>query len=358
MTKAGRFALSAFILIGVAASLAPLVETNLWWIRYLDFVRLQGAAALAITLALYASLGGWRSVADRGVVALGIVALGLHAYRLYPYAGVVEAMAVATPACPAESRLKILVANIQWGNRRSEALFAIVARVKPDLFLVLETDEWWDAKLQDLGERFPDGIAHVPADAIYFGMHLLSRYPLVEPRIGFYFGADTPTVLTGVALPDGREALFIGLHPRPPQFWDQPTTMRDAHLLAAALEARGSERPSILAGDLNATPWEGVTRRAMRIGGLLDPRVGRGVYPTFDAQSWLMSWPLDQVLFQDSFGLAAWDVLPAFGSDHLPVMAELCLQPDLAARQSAPALLAGDVDAAQAALRAAKTMER
>ena len=33
----------------------------------------------------------------------------------------------------------------------------------------------------------------------------------------------------------------------------------------------------------------------MRIGELVDPRVGRGLYPTYHVDNWLMSWPLDPV---------------------------------------------------------------
>jgi hypothetical protein len=41
------------LLLGVAtASLLPLIETNTWWIRYLDFPRLQVAVATSVLLAL------------------------------------------------------------------------------------------------------------------------------------------------------------------------------------------------------------------------------------------------------------------------------------------------------------------
>ena len=162
-------------------------------------------------------------------------------------------------------------------------------------------------------------------------------------------------VLTALQIAIGG-ATRTWVHPRPSLYWSQPTTMRDAHLMMAAFEARGSDLPAIVVGDLNAVPWERTVRRAMRIGELLDPRVGRGLYPTYDVQSWIMSWPLDQILFQNSFGLAEWDVLRSFGSDHSPVFAALCLAPDLAARQSASPLEAGDVKEAERSIIAARRM--
>ncbi|MCF6369891.1 hypothetical protein [Rhizobium halophilum] len=38
------------------ASLLPLIETNIWWIRYLDFPRVQLAIAASIALLLYLGL--------------------------------------------------------------------------------------------------------------------------------------------------------------------------------------------------------------------------------------------------------------------------------------------------------------
>jgi hypothetical protein len=79
-----------------------------------------------------------------------------------------------------------------------------------------------------------------------------------------------------------------------------------------------------------------------RVGGLLDPRVGRGYFATYDAESPILAWPLDHILFQDAIGLLGLSSLPNVDSDHYPVMAELCLAPDMAARQAGPAEEAGD----------------
>lgn len=228
--------------------------------------------------------------------------------------------------------------------------------VDPDLFLAMETNAWWDGRLAGLRDRLPHGVRHVPHTHGFYGMHLFSRHELVEPRVEFPFDASTPMVSTGVRLPGGGTVFFQGLHPRPP-LWSQPATLRDAQLLSAALDARASALPAVLAGDFNAVPWARVVRRAARIGGLLDPRVGRGLHPTFDAtRGPLVSWPIDQVLHQGGFALLAFRVLPAFGSDHYPVLADLCLGQGAAAKQAAPALAAGDIEEARAAIAAARAV--
>lgn len=353
-----RGLIGVLLFVAVSASLLPLVETNIWWVRYLDFPRVQFAAALLVLTALLIATGGATRVWGLVAVVVGMVALGYHAYKLFPYTTLVAPLAAVELGCAEGDRLDLLVANVQQSNETSEALFRILEEVDPDVFVVLETDPWWDAELADMSGRFPYGTQFVPEgkDTGAFGMHLLSRYRLIGSETMFYFGNDTPTILADLALPGGNPVQVVAVHPRPPLYWSQPTTMRDAHLMMAALEARGSKFPSIVAGDLNAVPWERTVRRAMRIGKLLDPRVGRGLYPTYDLQSWFVSWPLDQILFQNRFALAEWKVLRSIGSDHAPIFASLCLAPDLAARQSAPPLEPGDIEEAERSIAAARRM--
>lgn len=74
----------ALLALLITASLLPLVETDLWWIRFLDFPRLQFAAAIVILLGLFLLLS--RSLPASmlaGVAAL--LALGYHAWKLHPY---------------------------------------------------------------------------------------------------------------------------------------------------------------------------------------------------------------------------------------------------------------------------------
>jgi endonuclease/exonuclease/phosphatase (EEP) superfamily protein YafD len=344
------------IVTAALASLLPFVETDTWWIRYLDFARVQFLIALVVLLVLYAVLRRPRGGLGWVPLGLALAAIGYNFYRIYPYTPFWPEEAIEVGQCPAGSRIRILVANVQKSNEQGDRLLQIVRSAKPDLFLAMETDEWWDKTLTRLNDQFPFRMQRIPEGHAFFGMHLLSRYALINPEVKFLFDNFTPSIFTGVRLPDGAVVSFYGLHPQPPQSWSQPTTMRDGHLLTAALQARSEQVPGILAGDFNAVPWERVTRRAMRIGNLLDPRVGRGLYPTYDAESLFLSWPLDQVLYQDRLALLDFEKLPEFGSDHYPMLASLCHLPEAADRQSAPALQDGDLQEAQGSIRAAQEM--
>jgi hypothetical protein len=69
---------------------------------------------------------------------------------------------------------------------------------------------------------------------------------------------------------------------------------------------------------------------------MLDPRIGRGTYSTFPAQLPGFRWPLDHVFQTRQFTLVMLRRLGRFGSDHLPVLVELCFEPEASAAQEVP----------------------
>ncbi|WP_135817340.1 endonuclease/exonuclease/phosphatase family protein [Paracoccus liaowanqingii] len=341
----------ALLSIVVMASLLPLLETNIWWIRFLDFPRLQFIVALIVLLLLFLAVRGRSGWMGWTAIIGTAVALGYHIHKLYPYTYLAEQSALTDASCAEGQSIRIMSANVKRRNESADLFLEQVARVEPDVLLVMETDAWWDERLSVLTDSFPNRIQSIPEDHAFYGMHLLSKLELISPEFRFLFDADTPTVFTQLRLPGGDVVGFTGLHPRPPLPWSQPTTLRDAHILSAALDARASSGATILAGDFNAVPWERVTRRAIRIGGLLDPRVGRGLYPTYDTKSYVMSWPLDHILFQPAFTVQNFEALPKFGSDHRAVVATLCYQPN--GTSEVPVLRPNDLTEADASIEAA-----
>jgi hypothetical protein len=63
------------------------------------------------------------------------------------------------------------------------------------------------------------------------------------------------------------------------------------------------------------------------IGSFLDPRIGRGTYATFPADKIWLGWPLDHLFVTEEFLLRDMSVGQPVGSDHRPVLAQLCLDP-------------------------------
>lgn len=153
-----------------AASLVPLIPTEWWAVRLLDFPRLPLAAALvAVSFALIPFV--WRAPRSTTLVlALVVCALVADVRILWPY---LPSQSSKLDACPVEQKLSVLVANVQLGNRDARPLVEMVSRSEPDLLLAMETDAWWDAALSPLRSSMPHALQRITGS--YYGIHLVSR---------------------------------------------------------------------------------------------------------------------------------------------------------------------------------------
>ncbi|MEO7935915.1 MAG: endonuclease/exonuclease/phosphatase family protein, partial [Dokdonella sp.] len=79
--------------------------------------------------------------------------------------------------------------------------------------------------------------------------------------------------------------------------------------------------------------WSSTTRLFRKLSGLLDPRVGRGMFNTFHADWWFMRWPLDHLFLSSHFTLKQLRRLPSIGSDHFPLLTVLQFTPKRGAAQ-------------------------
>ena len=193
--------------------------------------------------------------------------------------------------------------------------------------MTLESDEWWQKKLDVLEEDYPHTIK-CPLDNLY-GMHVYSKLPLSDCHIKYLVEPDVPSIHTLITLPSGDKIAGHFLHPAPPSPTEnEKSSERDAELIVVAKTVSESDLPIIVAGDLNDVAWSETTRLFRKISGLLDPRIGRGMYNTFHATYWFMRWPLDHLFHSKHFMLADIRKLPYFGSDHFALLTELVYDGD------------------------------
>jgi endonuclease/exonuclease/phosphatase (EEP) superfamily protein YafD len=191
--------------------------------------------------------------------------------------------------------------------------------------LLLEPSLDWERALRPIYPAFPYRIGQ-PLPNTY-GLILLSKLPLENPQIRYRLQPHVPSVNAGLRLRSGEAVDFYGVHPEPPYPGDD-SGERDAELVQVGNEVRAAGRAAIVMGDLNDVAWSHSSRLFRRLSGMLDPRVGRGPYPTFPANMPLLAWPLDHVFVTPHFRLMRIDRLPDIGSDHRPMLFSLCLARD------------------------------
>ncbi len=348
------------VVLGVAlivATVIPEIHTNQWWVRLFDFPRLQFAVLIALVLIGYVGLQfvsrlrRWEYVVPFG---LGVALLWQLAH-IIPYTPLVSTQVAEHRTDLFESRISLLISNVRYDNRDAAALLDVIREAEPDVLLLVEPTEWWVEQLQVLEESYPYTILRPQEN--HYGMLLYSRLELVSPEVRFLVKPTIPSIRTGVRLRSGEVVTLYGLHTRPPgvkrphEAEREDSDLRDAALLLVAREVASLEQqPVIVAGDFNDVAWSYTTELFQEIGGLLDPRVGRGLYNTFNAKSHFLRYPLDHVFVSDHFRLVALRLLPEIGSDHFPILAILDYDPAAAAQQDEPMPDPGDAREAEQAI--------
>lgn len=328
------------VLIGVgalmiAATALPLLRRDAWWIRIFDFPRLQIAALLALTLIAYLPLRPPADAADWTFLGALAIALAYQLHRMRPYTPLHHKQVQPSRRVAADATVSVLFANVLMTNRDAQRLRRLIREHDPDLILAVETDAWWEAQLAEFERTYPYTLKQ-PQDNTY-GMLLFSRLELRDPAVRFLVQDDVPSMHARLLLRVGQEIELRCLHPRPPAPQESDrSTQRDAELLIVGREIRKKQRPAIVLGDLNDVAWSHTSDLFQNISGLLDPRVGRGFYSTFNARWPLVRFPLDHIFHSPHFRLVAFRRLGPIGSDHFPVYAKLSFEPEAQQTQEQP----------------------
>ncbi|WP_027366571.1 endonuclease/exonuclease/phosphatase family protein [Desulfocurvibacter africanus] len=336
----------------VASAILPLLKSDAWWIRGWDFPRLQFAIfGLATMLLLSFTTPGW-PLHKLALVLFLAVSLALDAYRIVPYTPLVRLESLPADRDDPARKLSIIVANVLQDNDDPQPLLRLLAELSPDMVLLLEVNGRWMDELSDLRSSYPHHVGQSLENT--YGIALFSRLELIDARVRYLVEPDVPSIHGLASLVSGEVVEIHGLHPKPPKPQSGGTTERDAELVLIAREARDSEHPVIVMGDLNDVAWSHTTRLFRRISEMLDPRVGRGHFPTYPVALPFLRYPLDHVFHSRSLRLVEFKRLPDIGSDHFPVYAEFSLEPEGRLSQESPKADEQDHEEARDTLRRAE----
>ncbi|WP_226649095.1 endonuclease/exonuclease/phosphatase family protein [Microbulbifer variabilis] len=315
----------------------PALKYEAWYIRGFDFPRLQFSILLIFLLILQCIFLDFNSPIAYGLILISIFCLGCQLWRIFPYIFLfpVQVERVNSPEEKLEDYddIGILTANVQGSNRRAIDFLDLIKRHNPDIILTLESNKWWQSQLDTLEPNYPYTLK-CPLENLY-GMHLYSKLPLSDSQIQFLVEDDVPSMHTLVHTPNGRTINAHFLHPAPPSPTENDTSEeRDTELLVVAEKVKNNISPVIVTGDFNDVTWSRTTRLFRKLSGLLDPRIGRGMFNTFHAKHWFIRWPLDHLFHSKHFKLVDIQRLPAFGSDHFPLLTHLQLHTQVVANES------------------------
>ena len=272
---------------------------------------------------------------------LTLVGMTLGAAVVAPAHG----QANATGDAAAPLRLRVLTYNIHHGEGSDrkvdlERIARVVSEQKPDLVALQEVDVKTQrtggvdqpavlAKLTGLHAAFGRGIDYQGGQ---YGNAILSRFPIRGTHVYPLPAKDgeerrNALVVTVRPREDGPEITFVATHLN---YRDEAERLREAEEIHRVLKDR-EDKPTILAGDLNARPESKTIGRfvpgwkdAAAEGGKGDA----GAAPTFPADK--PNRRIDFVMLRPP---AAWQVVETkvvaepVASDHRPVLAVVELKP-------------------------------
>lgn len=334
------------ILIGLfmaAGTLLSLSRSPHWFVRGWDFPRVQIAILAGVSAAVHAWFFSRGTPLDLIFLAAVLGCMLWQVSRIFPYTPVAPKRVKRSRGAASNEhrRIRLLISNVLMENPAPGRLLRLVKQADPDILLAVETNARWVAALEPLTASYPYVIRRPQEN--YYGMVLFSRLPLRQSRVEFLVQEDVPSVYAVIDL-GGKRVVLRGLHPRPPEpLRDQDSTPRDAELvLVGKAIARQEDEPTIVAGDLNDVAWSVTSKLFLRLSGLLDPRMGRGFYNTYNANNPFFRFPLDHVFHSNHFRLVELRRCEHIGSDHFPVLIELSYEPDAPAEQPETAEEPGD----------------
>lgn len=329
--------LSAWVLtvLFLLMTVLPLVRSDYWTFRILEYPRLQklaiGVVAIVLLLVFRTELGKPFPF----LLAASGLAAGFLIYRIFPYTGMAPKEMVRVADEGKRSGLKIFTANVLQDNRAYDRMLAQVRQMDPDVVFLVETDEGWAKGMNDLEADYPHRL-QMPLDNTY-GLLFYSRLPMRNGKVLYRADPEVPSVLAELQLPNGTWIKTYGLHPKPPVPGESMrSTAKDKELMKVAFEVENDPQPCVVMGDLNDVAWSYVTSLFRKISGLLDPRRGRGFYSTFSANHRLMRFPLDYIFCSRQFGLVRMKRLPHNGSDHFAMFIHLQYDASLGQIQEEP----------------------
>lgn len=322
-------------LLSISFTLFPFFKSDKWWIRIFDYPRFQVMGLVFISLLGLISFNPIDHYSDYILIALLFLSLLYQSIIILPYTPVYAPQVKSSKGNKIDSSVSILISNVLMNNKNCEKLLNIIHKCDPDIIIAVETNKWWKDNLDVLKSIYSNTVSY-PLENTY-GMILYSKLDLIDSKIRFLVEDDVPSICTKVKLKNGNQIVLHALHPTPPVPGENnKSTERDAELLIVGKEAKMSDLPIIVAGDLNDVAWSYTTKLFQKISGLLDPRIGRGLYNTFNAKYPLLRWPLDHVFHSNHFKVIKLKRLPFFDSDHFPIFIKLQLAPEAPSEQKKP----------------------
>lgn len=224
-------------------------------------------------------------------------------------------------AQPIGGSLSVMTFNVHGLNDRYDEVISQIVELSPDVVFLHESTFLWEDAMEAAG--LPYEVLSGRREPLDFGT--IALVPEGARFQSFGFATTEPRSVEVVVEVAGEPVRLLGAHPLSPST-ERRAGLRDAQMKFAREWAAGSDVRTVVAGDLNATPWSYTFRRLEQVGELLNSQRGYGLELTFPAEAHpVYQVSIDHVLYSEGLVVVERILGRPAGSDHLPVYVELAL---------------------------------
>jgi len=301
---------AGFLLIG--ATLGALAA-ELWWpLDLLTSFHPQYAVLLTLVAVIHLAL---RSPIS-GVWLLSAALVNVSIVAPYVLGGSGQAAADAP-------RLSVMSFNVGVSNSMRTDVARYVAEEQPDILFIIESSFEWEDALAESGPPMA-AVAIVPRGRVS-GITVMADPRMLAKAVPLDFAELGEAAALEVTL-GGERIVVLGLHPPSPTSSER-SARRNQILEAAVVWVASVDKPVLVVGDFNTTPWSPAFHSLQMRGGLVDTGRGGGIQPT-----WPSGWgpamiPIDHALHNGGLVAVERHTGPSLGSAHRPLLVTVALAP-------------------------------
>ncbi|MDN3724475.1 endonuclease/exonuclease/phosphatase family protein [Aequorivita sp. SDUM287046] len=311
--------LHILIIFFIISPFFPATGISHWFFRTADFVRTQSFFIQLILLVLLIWVE-WKFSIFNWILAGGLMGSMIYQLvKILPYTFFFPRRKNETTS---DACVSILAGNVLQTNSCYPDFLNEVKRFDPDLVLTMESNKDWEDCLSEIEKDYPFTVK-VPLENFY-GMHLYSKKELKNVEVKYQIEDDKPSIFFDFPIDGDSQIFFCCLHPAPPSPTENETSKeRDAELMLTGKMIRKLEKPTVVCGDMNDVVWSRTTRLFKKMTGMVDPRVGRGFFSTYNANYFFLRFPLDHLFHTKDLYVGKMVRSKNFGSDHFAMYYEI-----------------------------------
>ncbi len=307
------------IIFFIISPFFPATRNPHWFFRTADFVRIQSLFIQFVLLGLFLYFEKDYTVFSWILLVALSSSILYQLYKVFPYSSLFPRR---RSHAASDGHVSILAGNVLQTNSCYADFLNEIKRFDPDLVLAMETNTDWENCLSELEDDYPFTVK-VPLENFY-GMHLYSKKELENVEVKYQIEDDKPSIFFDFPVEGNPPIFFCCLHPAPPSPTENETSKeRDAELMLTGKRIRKLDKPIVVCGDMNDVVWSRTTRLFKKMTGMIDPRVGRGFFATYNANHFFLRFPLDHLFHTRDLYVGEMVRSKNFGSDHFAMYYEI-----------------------------------